>query len=533
MQQLIDAQEQRPASDPSWSSRVCHRWRTLTRRIWRLGDELRLSSVGTVLGIVCRWPIVSPLPETYRQRIPSPAGTLRVFVNESTNPPTRALLMSQRGVCVLPVNRLSYRRVWETRIVNNWMLRWWRLSSTLRILIRETVRARKSILLGVLCLVGSGLTFKSPSTSGTIAGAGLLALGIVQLSLDFFALRRLHEERVLRPRALGRVVENGPTPSLSSRGYTIEEHGFLSLLRNKRVDALLSAGADAPITSDAAMWAPAPSESDAEIRLLLISDKFRRRQVIFDAEKVRLRADLVIGTDGTLQALEVQRSRYTSTLWTNDIADRQLLHAGRVVFDGLEAFTQTGFICSLESSRCANSIGVSTLAIDPLGAIYIVQQGARNSQGPGRLVASGSGSADWEDLVRTGDSLIRFVVSVGERELREELGTTKDMALSTRVVGFGRWISRGAKPEFFCLTQLERPLPRGRLTPDERLFTHVDGAEIIPLPLDRARAAEAISILVKDRQEILSLPLYWCLQRLRELLLSDNPGPLLDRIYPL
>jgi 8-oxo-dGTP pyrophosphatase MutT (NUDIX family) len=41
-----------------------------------------------------------------------------------------------------------------------------------------------------------------------------------------------------------------------------------------------------------------------------------------------------------------------------------------------------------------------------------------------------------------------------ERELYEETGIRPDEIRNTTVVGFARWLERGAKPEFFGLTQL-------------------------------------------------------------------------------
>jgi 8-oxo-dGTP pyrophosphatase MutT (NUDIX family) len=62
-----------------------------------------------------------------------------------------------------------------------------------------------------------------------------------------------------------------------------------------------------------------------------------------------------------------------------------------------------------------------------------------------------------------------------ERELHEETGIRPDEIAATRVTGFARWLERGAKPEFFGITELTamaRDLEQRRhLASDERLYS--------------------------------------------------------------
>ena len=63
-----------------------------------------------------------------------------------------------------------------------------------------------------------------------------------------------------------------------------------------------------------------------------------------------------------------------------------------------------------------------------------------------------------------------------ERELREETGIRQDEIRDTKVIGFARWLERGAKPEFFGITQLSATAAdiadrRRHLASDERLYT--------------------------------------------------------------
>ncbi|WP_410672394.1 hypothetical protein [Amycolatopsis sp. cmx-4-68] len=61
-----------------------------------------------------------------------------------------------------------------------------------------------------------------------------------------------------------------------------------------------------------------------------------------------------------------------------------------------------------------------------------------------------------------------------ERELCEESGLTPRDVRETKVVGFARWMERGAKPEFFGLTELavdSSEVARRRPVSGERLYS--------------------------------------------------------------
>ncbi|MGY2060406.1 hypothetical protein ACW9HQ_36555, partial [Nocardia gipuzkoensis] len=63
-----------------------------------------------------------------------------------------------------------------------------------------------------------------------------------------------------------------------------------------------------------------------------------------------------------------------------------------------------------------------------------------------------SGSMEPKDLVgapRAHDLIVRAM----ERELCEESSVKKDEIVSTELLGFARWVNKGAMPEFFGLTR--------------------------------------------------------------------------------
>jgi hypothetical protein len=94
------------------------------------------------------------------------------------------------------------------------------------------------------------------------------------------------------------------------------------------------------------------------------------------------------------------------------------------------------------------------------------------------------------DLMAAGDhaSLQDVLVHGMQRELCEETGIGLDDVLETRVIGFGRWLERGAKPEFFAVTRLKIPaahIPDLKISSGEKIFT--DGAHAFFVDLDQLR----------------------------------------------
>lgn len=121
-------------------------------------------------------------------------------------------------------------------------------------------------------------------------------------------------------------------------------------------------------------------------------------------------------------------------------------------------------------------IGISTLAFTSDDLLVLAQQSENNSASGGLIAPSGSGSLEPDDLASAGDhpSLQQVLIRGMERELCEETGISSNDVLETRIIGFGRWLERGAKPEFFGITRLRilaRDLDSLRISPEERIYT--------------------------------------------------------------
>lgn len=118
----------------------------------------------------------------------------------------------------------------------------------------------------------------------------------------------------------------------------------------------------------------------------------------------------------------------------------------------------------LSDARMANIVGITLIAITSDGYVLFVRQTARNSVLPKGIAASSSGSLDWADATRVNKQVqsdkrvtLQDVVFEGMlRELLEESQVRPEEVVSTsrHIIGYFRWLSRGAKPEFTGIARL-------------------------------------------------------------------------------
>jgi len=198
-----------------------------------------------------------------------------------------------------------------------------------------------------------------------------------------------------------------------------------------------------------------------------------------------------------------------------------------------ELVDPSGRIVTLAASRMANNVGISTLAFTTDGRLLLVKQSEKNIASRGLLAPSGSGTLEPRDLDSAGGNatLQEIVIRGMERELCEETGVSTDLIVGTKVVGFGRWLERGAKPEFFGLTHLNisaQEMSGVKISAGERLFTdrvsavHVDLEQVradqeAGTPIDQAKSCPRI---IRDSG---SLPLIAGLRAVTMRLAVDDP----------
>jgi|GEM_PF-2636805 len=187
--------------------------------------------------------------------------------------------------------------------------------------------------------------------------------------------------------------------------------------------------------------------------------------------------------------IRVHRTCYFDTYLTNIIPGSQL-RSNRREETVVEADGDTFMPYSIDrdggkrlqplgTQATANELGVTTLCIlGETDTIPLWRQNHQAQSSRAQLVATGSGSADWDDceasLKAEGKSFRDAVVRGMERELYEEsIGTrsvTKQQFMDrtqTQITGYFRWLAKGGKSEFVGVsrTDLERLLDK--IAPEE------------------------------------------------------------------
>lgn len=154
--------------------------------------------------------------------------------------------------------------------------------------------------------------------------------------------------------------------------------------------------------------------------------------------------------------VQLRRCGYFDFIATNLLAGCDVESASGSQLLGRQLFLdRNGKLRSFSSSRLANVIGVSTLAITEDGKLLLVQQTDKNVGSPRTRAPSGSGALEVKDLPGPGQPqfILQEVIARGAaRELSEECNILREEIQSTHVIGFGRWLTRGAMPEFSALT---------------------------------------------------------------------------------
>jgi 8-oxo-dGTP pyrophosphatase MutT (NUDIX family) len=203
-----------------------------------------------------------------------------------------------------------------------------------------------------------------------------------------------------------------------------------------------------------------------------------RGRLVFNGKVVGMRSDpLPPETFSTPIRLHI--AHFFDSQCSNEMCGLRITHRDTGEdFDPRENLlvNANGHLRTLSESTLADIIGISTVAMTTDEALVVVRQTRRNVGSPMLLAPSGSGSLHPTDLAQHGAGLLQDIVRRAmQRELCEETGIRPDEIRNTTVLGFARWLERGAKPEFFGLTKLsvtEQDLAERRHLPSgERLYS--------------------------------------------------------------
>lgn len=113
-------------------------------------------------------------------------------------------------------------------------------------------------------------------------------------------------------------------------------------------------------------------------------------------------------------------------------------------------------IRSLHDSDMGDHIGVSTLAISRDGYAFIMRHNNKTAVSNDKLQPTGSGSVDFQDLEGGDSNFTTVICKAAIRELKEETFLPESVIDRTVIVGFYRDLGRAGKPEYCCLSFLNK-----------------------------------------------------------------------------
>lgn len=203
---------------------------------------------------------------------------------------------------------------------------------------------------------------------------------------------------------------------------------------------------------------PSTLEKYAEIALIHTRAK---GGLLHNEQKIRLRSDPFKLLENKSNLVEVQKTSYYLSVCTNELSRFEITGLDAPDKDGFVMFDfvrkkNTGEMIGLDHSELSNHMGGSTLAITHDGKILLVKQGRLTVVSSGLLAPSGSGSFDWNDRQAASGNFTRLIRTALERELMEECGLDPQDISETILLGMGRDLARGGKPDFFGVTLLNR-----------------------------------------------------------------------------
>lgn len=195
----------------------------------------------------------------------------------------------------------------------------------------------------------------------------------------------------------------------------------------------------------------------------IFHDYFKTKKHLFDDEKIRMNIGLeeLQQEKKENQIIQLSKTSYFNSLCTNEIASLEFRHDNEVSYclDGYSLVISKGNsnklsrIYTLSESQCSNHIGISTLAITTDNFAILSIQGKKNLNNSNKYNVSGSGSLDYTDLEDC-NNFAELIIKGMHRELCEECDIPDSRIIDTRIIGYGRLLHRGGKPEFFGITKV-------------------------------------------------------------------------------
>ena len=191
---------------------------------------------------------------------------------------------------------------------------------------------------------------------------------------------------------------------------------------------------------------------------LFLNVEMHKEGNFFNEKKLCMTSEIKPAQNGGWEVF-VCKGEYYNSYVTNSVFNRTL----KEKTTGVEIYpiynAQNYIIPLLHDSKLSNHIGVSSLITSNDGTSYMIRQNTKAVENSGKIVPTGSGSVDYQDA-KGCQYLQQVIIKAAERELFEETTFNAELLrnkVTTKIIGFYRDLSRGGKPEFCCVTEVDLP----------------------------------------------------------------------------
>lgn len=410
-------------------------------------------------------------------------------------------------------------------------LRFFMNLSTSLLYIKHVWKVRWHFILGVALLIASipSILVLPKSASAIVALLGVV-VSVVSAIMEIRKARSIESEYLFVDSTILNQRGLKLDRALVKSGYSLKNSGGKAILVSSKVDEFLANGGKVDFQFLNETW-ELPRELRDEWKGRLLQRAKREKRIIFDSCKVRLMNDLAISNTGKVIEVKIQPTSYLNGFWTNEAALLDLKLGSETVYCGNRLYMLEKIVSALSDSRCANSIGVSTLLIGSGSKLPLVTQSARSAVSNSKIAPSGSGSMDLEDIQEGDPDFNTVICRAAERELVEEMGLSKEINLKSQVIGFSRLLARGGKPEFFCVTWVDSDIRQVNLAKVERLFTHSPMDAVVDWGDSKRNIAFKLRTLIKTNESAYSLSLQCALEVLANALTNaKSSAPFLSSL---
>ncbi|MDP3492775.1 MAG: hypothetical protein Q8R82_06640 [Hyphomonadaceae bacterium] len=266
----------------------------------------------------------------------------------------------------------------------------------------------------------------------------------------------------------------------------------------------------------------------------------------FDDKKIKLRTDISREALENGETIHLQQTSYFRDRLSNAVWDKLVKLDERTAINFVDETFASRFdqhsgkivwrLHDLPQSPLANQIGASCILLTSDRRVIYLRQGRRSSENEDKLGPSGSGSFDARALTRyAGKTLQELVRGECQRELKEECGITDSDIVDIQICGFGRYLYRGGKPEFFCIATTSKGSPDIKVPVREwdfqsKLVIRSDAIAATrgPMPMFCNTLADGFDRLWQSLErnhgkEKVSGPLIWNLRLAADYLRKGNP----------